>query len=89
MILFGAGDGDGAGVDIERGGAEEAPPVVGDGLDEASLEGAFGSEGLLNALAVLVVGGLVLRRQDEHLAGEAVTVGVEGARIARFQFDLN
>ena len=38
---------------------------------------------------VLVVGGLVFGRHDEHLAGEAVPVSVQGAGIARFQFELN
>ncbi len=67
---------------------KKSPAVVGDGLNESSLESAFGSEGLFDVLAVLVVGGLVFRRHDEHLAGEAVTIGVESARVARFQFDL-
>jgi len=84
--FIGAGDADGRGVVIEGGGALETPAVIGDGLDEPGFESAFGSEGLMEATAMLIVGRLIGRREDEDLAGESVAPGIEGARIAGFRF---
>ncbi len=68
-------------VGFDGGGALETPAVVDDGLGEVGFEGALGRERLVDAAAVLFVGGLLGGRDHEDLAGEAVPVGVEGASI--------
>ena len=73
---------------FQGSGASEAPTVVGDGLDEAGFECAFGREGFLDALAVYEVGRLVIGREDEDLAGQAMSIGIESARVSGFRFEL-
>ena len=67
-------------------GTSEAPTVVGYGLDEAGFHGAFGGERFLDALAVLEVGRLVIGREDEDLAGQAMSIGIESATVSGFHF---
>ena len=64
---------------FDGGGAFEAPPVVGDGLREIRLQRADGLEGLMNAAAVLVIGGLVGGGEDVDLACKFLAKGVEGS----------
>ena len=74
-------DEDGA---FDGGGALHAPTVVGDLLDEIGFQASHGSHGLMNAVAVVFVGLLIGRRDDEDLACQAMAIGIEGAFVARF-----
>ena len=92
FIVFGIGL-DGDVVESEDGifdgdGALQLPAAIGDGLDEGGFEIAGGVEVLLCVAAMFVVGDLVFGGEDVDLAGEAMAIGVEGARIARFGFGL-
>ena len=70
-------------VGFDSGSALEAPAVVGDGLNEVGLQRADGDEGLVNALAMLLVGHFVVGLDDEDMACQAMPVSVESAAIAR------
>jgi hypothetical protein len=62
-----------------------APAVIGDLLDEFDFHASDGGERFVDVPAVGFVGHFVLRGEDEDLACETVTVGVQGAGIARFR----
>ncbi len=64
---------------FESGGALETPAGVGDGLDEAFLDGAFGIVGGFEGGAVVLVDLLFFGGEDEDLAGESVAEGVQAA----------
>jgi membrane protein len=78
----GLADADGVDGAFDGDAAVEGPAVGGDGLDEVGFQAADGGQGLVDAGAVFAVGDLVVGGQDVDLAGEAVAVGVEGARVA-------
>ena len=62
----------------------EAPAIFGDGLGEIDFKGADGSEGGDDAIAVGVEGFLFGFGEDESLAGESVTVGIETRAMRGF-----
>src|ERR1700678_1456783 len=62
----------------------EAPAVFGDGLGEIDFESADGCEGRDDAITVSVEGLLFGIGEDEGLAGESVTVGVEPSAVRGF-----
>jgi hypothetical protein len=69
---------------FERAGAIEAPVVLGDGLGEVGFEGAEGGEFFADGVAVFLERGLIFRRVDDDLAGEAVAEGVQQRTFLAF-----
>ena len=69
---------------LDGAGALEAPAVVGDRLGEVALVVADGGQGFEGDFGMRVVGLLLVRGVDVELAGESVTIGVEGADFFAF-----
>src|SRR5262249_37185168 len=69
---------------FERRGAVEAPAIIGYGLDDGGFERSLRSERLADALTMVVIGEPIFLGEDVDLASESVTIGVEGAALARF-----
>ena len=69
---------------MDGASALQAPVVVGDGLSGIELEVADGGEGIEDDIAVLLVGVLLVGREDAELAGESVAIGVESATALAF-----
>src|SRR6266446_1196095 len=66
---------------LERGNTVEPPLGVGEGLDELLFEGADGLVVFEVSVGEVLVGDEILGGQDDGLAGEAVTIGVQGRSL--------
>ena len=64
-------------VGLDGGGAVHAPGGVDEGLDELGFGGVFGAVFSQEGFGVALIRGVVLGRQDNGLAGQAVAQRVE------------
>src|SRR5437660_49701 len=68
-------------IGFEGSGAIQAPREIGYGLGELNLGGVLRLVLIVESFAVALVGDEVVGRQDDGLAGESVTEGVEGGAL--------
>src|SRR5260370_19877915 len=68
-------------IGFEGSGAIQAPREIGYGLGELNLGGVLGLVLIEESFAMALIGDEVVGRQDDGLASEPVTEGVEGAAL--------
>src|SRR5258706_1011323 len=70
-------------IGFEGSGAIQAPREIGYSLGELNLGGVLGLVLIVESLAMALVGGEVVRWQDDGVASQPVTEGVEGGAVYR------
>jgi len=68
-------------IGFESGDAVDAPGCIGEGLDELLFERTFRLKVVKEAAGVALVGGVILRRQDDDVAGETMAESVEAGTL--------